>query len=640
MRMGTRSWRKGSAAARRPRSPIALMLLVCAGMLACFGWNVWTGRALQIDIARKDTANLARSLADQAEVTVKMADLVLVGLVERLETDGTGPPSLKRLAGVMQDRIQHWDRLGQVAAFGRDGRLLAGSHPDWTPSIAGEAFFAHHASHADAGPHIGAPVQDRLGPGWRLVVSRRFLDSEGQFAGVALATIELGLFRSLYRTFDIGPDGSIALVGTEGNLLVRSRGEDDLTGLDLSQTAFYQSYRQIGHAGQMQFVSPVDGIARQTSYRPIGAYPMVIFVALSTRDVLAEWWRTTLRDGAVVTTLVLATALLGLWLSRQMRRHHKSEAAARASEAMYRLLADSSTDVVVKLGPDLCATYVSPASAEVFGFPPHCLMGRQAPARIHRADWPGVARALQDLRHQPNPVSTIMFRWVRRGGAVVWMEASIRWLDRDDGFVVAVRDISRRVAAEQSLHDANHQLQKLVLQDGLTGIANRRSFDAALEREFRRGLRDGAPLSVLMIDADRFKSFNDSYGHQAGDACLRAIAQVLGGSMRRPADLAARYGGEEFVLLLPDTDAAGAAETAERIRAAIEATAIIHAGNAPGVVTVSVGVASGVPGMTADSTAALLTAADAALYGAKTAGRNRVLCADRAAAPRVAEPVA
>jgi diguanylate cyclase (GGDEF)-like protein len=172
---------------------------------------------------------------------------------------------------------------------------------------------------------------------------------------------------------------------------------------------------------------------------------------------------------------------------------------------------------------------------------------------------------------------------------------------------------------------AHKQLESLAATDPLTGLANRRRFSDALDKEWQRAARDGRPLSLLFVDADRFKAFNDTYGHQAGDRCLKAIADTLSGALRRPADLAARYGGEEFVLLLPSTDSAGARHLAEAIRVGVEALAMPR-GRTPGdgVLTVSIGVATERPGAQMRKPEGLVAQADHALYAAKAAGRNRV----------------
>lgn len=176
----------------------------------------------------------------------------------------------------------------------------------------------------------------------------------------------------------------------------------------------------------------------------------------------------------------------------------------------------------------------------------------------------------------------------------------------------------------KELAELNRQLDRIAHHDALTGIPNRRSFDIASEREWEIALREQRSLSMLLLDVDFFKRYNDTYGHDSGDQCLKTVAQAIRDTMLRPADLAARYGGEEFVVLLPDTDLRGAEDVARRVLAAVTALAMPHAGSATAdVVTVSVGVASVRP-QPSWRQHELLEMADRALYQAKTAGRHRV----------------
>lgn len=177
------------------------------------------------------------------------------------------------------------------------------------------------------------------------------------------------------------------------------------------------------------------------------------------------------------------------------------------------------------------------------------------------------------------------------------------------------------------LEEANRRLAALSTTDGLTGLANRRHFDAIWQAEWQRAARGGLPLALVLIDVDQFKSYNDHYGHQAGDDCLRRVAAIMAREARRSGELVARYGGEEFVLVLPGAGTDEARTVAERLRQAVEAERMAHAATAGvEVVTISLGVASGRP-RNAEDAQTLLRDADGALYLAKQQGRNRVMTA-------------
>ena len=199
----------------------------------------------------------------------------------------------------------------------------------------------------------------------------------------------------------------------------------------------------------------------------------------------------------------------------------------------------------------------------------------------------------------------------------VVLNAKIRALQRLDAMHGKQLEMSRALAA------ANRELEKLSHQDGLTGIANRRYFDGYLSTEVRRAAREHQPLSLILADVDQFKAFNDCYGHQVGDDCLRRVAAALTSAGRRPADLAARYGGEEFAVVLPGTDLDGAVDVAQSVSRVIDSLAIPHARS---TVSQSVTLSQGVVSLTPEKESPpeeLIRRADQALYQAKQQGRNR-----------------
>ncbi|MGB3516180.1 MAG: diguanylate cyclase [Elainellaceae cyanobacterium] len=198
-----------------------------------------------------------------------------------------------------------------------------------------------------------------------------------------------------------------------------------------------------------------------------------------------------------------------------------------------------------------------------------------------------------------------------------------------DGFAVTFRDITRQKQSEMELQMANLELQRLANLDGLTQLANRRRFDAYLDQEWRRLRREQLPLSLIVCDVDYFKSYNDRYGHQAGDDCLKRIAQALTATIRRPADLVARYGGEELAIILPNTSEVGAIHVAQQVSAAIAQLQIPHADSSVSAhVTASMGIASFIPSEER-SPHSLFAAADQALYAAKQQGRDRYCLASQ-----------
>lgn len=194
--------------------------------------------------------------------------------------------------------------------------------------------------------------------------------------------------------------------------------------------------------------------------------------------------------------------------------------------------------------------------------------------------------------------------------------------------LIQLNDVSMAASREKLLREQTEKLRMQTFSDGLTGVANRRAFDVAIDREVRRAKRNGTVVSLLMIDIDYFKPYNDHYGHQQGDQCLIQVSSALQALLQRSVDMLARYGGEEFAVILPDNDKHQALHMAQALHARVLDLAIPHehTGGPVKQITVSIGVATLLPGQPADP-AALIGAADQALYAAKRQGRNRIVAA-------------
>ncbi len=328
---------------------------------------------------------------------------------------------------------------------------------------------------------------------------------------------------------------------------------------------------------------------------------------------------------------------MALLLLREVLRGRAFRAAAREREATFDLLTRHSADVVSRIDAQGRRVYLAPSAEKLFGRAVEEVLAEPMLEQAVPEDRPQVEAALMRLRAGERQVR-VTYRIHHPDGRPVWIEASgfpvIDEADGQyDGAVVIARDVTERKLAEE-------QLTRLARTDALTALANRRHFDETLDGEWRRMQREGAPLSLILLDVDRFKLFNDRYGHPTGDDCLRRIAAAIALHARRPADLAARHGGEEFAVLLPNTPAEGAAGIAERIRGAIEALGLPHDANPPtGVVTVSLGIACAKPAAAGSMAEALVAAADGALYEAKRTGRNRLRLATSVPPPPMPPPV-
>jgi len=299
--------------------------------------------------------------------------------------------------------------------------------------------------------------------------------------------------------------------------------------------------------------------------------------------------------------------------------------ASSDGETRFRLLAEHSTDMIVAVDLDLAVRYASPATQVLLGCDPSELHGHTL-AELFAPEERAAFIARHFTRSASRGNGPDLFQALRRDGSTRWVEARVAVLPPGNGlgdYLITLRDADQRRRSEELLGQANAELSALASTDSLTGLPNRRQFDATLNKEWFRALRDGVPVGLLMIDVDHFKSLNDLFGHQVGDLFLARVAAVIRDNVRRAGDLAARFGGEEFSVILPGTAAHGAMEIAEVIRRAIAAadfSSVVAGGYR---VSVSIGVAASVP-LAGAGMLALVHTADAALYQAKRNGRNRV----------------
>ncbi|PFH11988.1 diguanylate cyclase (GGDEF)-like protein [Collimonas sp. PA-H2] len=486
------------------------VILVCLSLVFIDGWRSWTARNIQLQEMGVSTSNMTRAIAQHADDTIKAADTTLVGLVERVQADGTGPGALQRLHQLLVQRVRELRQLQGLFIYDEKGNWLANALPA-TPSNVNNSdrdYFIYHSTHFDPKPYIGLPIRSRSTGKWIITVSRRISHADGSFAGVALATIDMDYFNKFYESFDIGHHGAIVLGLNNGVMLTRRPLLADTNGKSIANTPLFRDHVAKRAMGTIFIVSALDGVRRLNSFRHLEQYPLFVATALSEDEILADWLTDTYLHSAGVGILLIVLSMLGFHLVGQIKLRLNAEAEL--------------------------------------------------------------------------------------------------------------------VRARDALETLNQTLERLALQDGLTGLANRRHFDLALDKEFSRAVREASSLALVMIDVDCFKQYNDIYGHAAGDECLRKISEVIKTNQNRPGDVAARYGGEELGVLLPGTDVRGAMVIAEKIRLEIHNLGIEHAGNSAGVVTVSAGVDAFVPILDLDNPLELIQAADKALYAAKSGGRDRV----------------
>lgn len=609
-----------------------IMLILSTALL---GWNA---RKEWLANDSRAMENLAYSLAQHAEATFSQTDTVVLDVIDRLENDGNTEAARMRVRNALDHKIDQQQQLADLFVLDARGQQLAaapaGLHAG--KNLAERDYFKYHRDHTSRAARIGAPERSQPGGEWVVPLSRRVQDADGHFAGVVAASVRVSHFSAYHQRFSVGEKGLIGMNLMSGELVARRPDVSRLIGTSLADTDLFRNYLARYSNGTVTLVSPLDGIERQYAYRRLAGFPLVVLAAKPVHDSLAGWRvRLTVQSGFLLA-IIGVIALGGFMLVRQAQAQSRAKKQIKDAFAKVKNLEQALDEHAILAITDIDhkIVYANDRFCSIAGYSRNELIGQDPEI---------VASGMHSTAFMRNIRDTIAAGEIWRGdtcnrakdGSFYWTSSTVVPFLDDDGMpyqYVAIRtDITAQKQAEEQLlsakavlQESNAQLVLLNGQDPLTGVANRRRFDQALAQESTRLAKAGMPLAMLMIDVDYFKTYNDRYGHPAGDDCLRKVARLLQRHARRPGDLVARYGGEEFAILLANTDHAGARMIAEEVRAGLQALALPHEDNPAGVVTVSVGLHAATADDAQLAARALVQRADEALYAAKAAGRNTV----------------
>ncbi|MGA7777005.1 MAG: sensor domain-containing diguanylate cyclase [Paraburkholderia sp.] len=482
---------------RRPNVVIVISFLLAGAIAAIAIWVLAQMRDDALRRAQDSALNVTLLVQRDVSRNLELYDLSLRAVIEGLQQPGVVslPPAIRQM--LLFDGAASAKDMGSMLVLDQAGNVRFDSQ-SVTPrqiNVADRDYFVAHRNASNLGLYISRPyMSHQKGAGESIALSRRLSNPDGSFAGVVVGTLRLTYFRRLFAGMNLGNSGSMALLLSDGTMLMRRPYDPKIIGINLTGTPNYTRFTQ-QDSGDFFGTAAIDGVERWYAFRHIDGFPLLLDVAISTSDIYAGWRHRAWIIGSLIAALDLTIIALARLFSEQLKRRLEVEEALRV----------------------------------------------------------------------------------------------------------------------------------LARTDGLTGLNNRRTFEEHAEREWLITQRTGRSLSILLIDVDNFKGFNDLYGHSAGDDALMAVASCIDGNVRRPGDIAARYGGEEFAVLLPDTNELGAAMIAEHIRAAVQALELRHVASAHHVLTISVGIASTAIQRFAGYRA-FVNAADTTLYEAKDAGRNCILC--------------
>lgn len=429
-------------------------------MLGLVVWKALQAKASTLERGQISTQNLAHSLAEQASHTILAVDIAMNGIVELLKYRTPLPERLNPFLADTVDALPQLHDLNVIDATGMWGYSSLLERP--RDNCSDRDFFIYHRDTPGKTLRISTPIKSRLTGRMSIILSKRITRQDGSFGGVLMATIDTDYFNASYNRFQLGLDGSVALMRTDGMMLIRWPLAD--IGADLSKSELFANQLKLSSVGYYRAISPVDGKIKYFGYEETSLYPLVVTVARSEDEMLASWWlalRTDAIVGGVLLCLIMLSAALLWW---QFRFRMKTEHVLREREARYRLLADNVADVVILLDGHGTLLYVSPSVEPVLGLQWRDLIGESCFDLVHPDDKERILAAT--ALPNSDSTNTVAFRISRANQSIAWIEMHLKLTAEQDDheqtkFVGVLRDITQRKKMEDELTSLNARLRSL-----------------------------------------------------------------------------------------------------------------------------------------------------------------------------------
>lgn len=607
---------------KRSRLRLAVVLAVGA-VFACLGiWAEYTNWQRLLQSANTRQMETARAMALHTDDILALAQQPLNNLSAHARDALGDEAKMQHLLEEMLRVVKTSPLLRSLAYADAQGRLIGSTFAANSAGmdLSDREYFLFHKSNASTQPRFGLPSQSQTNGRWFLPISQRIDNPDGSLAGIMIATIDMDHFSRFIETFEVNEENAFALLRKDGAILLRLPIDLKAMGANVADSTLYRDQIMKKLRGNYEYVSRFDGTKRISGFYRSTDTGVTAIATQTKASIFDDWLKQSKYPWlSIILAYLIGTAMAIRWI-RQIELREIGDQKVAAREAEFRLIANASPDVIEKISLAGIRQYVSPAAARIFERDTESVIGTSV--LDDRDDQ--TKSAWQDALAKVQSGSStecILYRHQRMDGTMIWLESVISCFRSDDnnepdGIVVITRDVTRQQMMKQ-------ELNALATTDELTRLFNKRYFNTQLSSTLAVARANQQSVSLILLDLDRFKAYNDTYGHLAGDCALRDVAAVIPPQLIGTGGLAARYGGEELVVLLPNTDAEETMRIAENIRKAIAALKIEHAGNLPwGHVTVSSGYATALPSQ-AFSENDLITQADRALYAAKAAGRNR-----------------
>ncbi|WP_296083712.1 diguanylate cyclase [uncultured Agrobacterium sp.] len=580
---------------KRSRLRLAVVLAVGA-VFACLGiWSEYTNWQRLLQSANTRQMETARAMALHTDDILALAQQPLNNLSAHARDALGDEAKMQHLLEEMLRVVKTSPLLRSLAYADAQGRLIGSTFAANSAGmdLSDREYFLFHKSNASTQPRFGLPSQSQTNGRWFLPISQRIDNPDGSLAGIMIATIDMDHFSRFIETFEVNEENAFALLRKDGAILLRLPIDLKAMGANVADSTLYRDQIMKKLRGNYEYVSRFDGTKRISGFYRSTDTGVTAIATQTKASIFDDWLKQSKYPWlSIILAYLIGTAMAIRWI-RQIELREIGDQKVAAREAEFRLIANASPDVIEKISLAGVRQYVSPAAARIFERDTESVIGTSV--LDDRDD--ETKSAWQDALAKVQSGSStecILYRHQRMDGTMIWLESVISCFRSDDnnepdGIVVITRDVTRQQMMKQ-------ELNALATTDELSRLFNKRYFNTQLSSTLAAARANQQSVSLILLDLDRFKAYNDTYGHLAGDCALRDVAAVIPPQLIGTGGLAARYGGEELVVLLPNTDAEETMRIAENIRKAIAALKIEHAGNLPwGHVTVSSGHATALP---------------------------------------------
>jgi diguanylate cyclase (GGDEF)-like protein/PAS domain S-box-containing protein len=620
------SWRARPAGQRAAPGAARLRAMLLLGAIApvlvfcaLASYALVQSRAQYEQRAELLTQNLASAIDRGVSANVEKIDLALASVVDHLEQQlAVGPLDLRKARAHLQSQSTHRVELEGLRVTDREGIGILGPGIEGRPplSFADREWFTVQRDREDAGLYMSLPLVSKISGAWIVSFSRRYRGPDGRFAGGVSAAVPLDYFAQQLAAIDVGPHGLVTLRSTDLGMIAQHPAQPagPASGVGSRQVSgeFEVLVGAGGAQGTLHERGAGDGHARTVTFRRLGVAPLLVMVGLAAEDYLPDWYAELRTAIAVCTALAALHGAGVLTLSRMLARNRE----ARQRIDLLAKVFEHSGEAIVLTDARNAIIEVNPAFTRQTGYAPEDVIGRnpsvlasgRTPASVYESMWSAVRAAglwrgeLWDRKKDGQEYPT----WI-----------SIAAVRDADGLtthhIASAVDMTEVKRAEaQILHLAEH--------DALTRLPNRVFLHGRLEQAILSARRAGEQVAMLFIDMDRFKNINDTLGHHVGDGLLVQVGERLRDLVREN-DIIARLGGDEFVLLLTGVGAhaaAAAGTVANKVLDALGRPYFVHGHELHSTPSIGIGIFP-TDGDDADT---LMKNADAAMYHAKSAGRN------------------